>query len=269
MSENAVATSEEEGTKDVVPAGEFDGMTGLEDFGTEDMVMPRLGIVHDEGKLEDNLTGQKFDSLVVVMLGLIKQRILWDTEVNDGDMPLCKSYDFKEGIPSDKFPWDASGFDKDQAGETLPCGSCALKDWGSHPQRETPWCSEQHTFPLLLNIGEPDDPNFGAPAIFTIQRSGLKPSKSYLTGFSRSKTPLFTVQTKISLNMQKRGSVTYSVPKFEQVGPTEQVDWEEYAQHYLSIRDFVTTPPEPKEEDGAPVQSDNSHGDDEDDDVPF
>ena len=269
MSDTSV-TPAEESEKDVVPAGQYDGtMTGLEDFGTEDMVMPRLGIEHTEGKLVDNLTGEKFDKLQVVMLGLIKQRILWDTEVNEGDHPLCKSFNHTEGLPSDKFPWDASGFDKDKAGDALPCASCNLKEWGSHPQRETPWCSEQHTFPVLMNIGSDDEPNFAAPAIFTVQRSGIKPSKTYLTSFSRSKTPLFTVVTEISLNMQKRGSVTYSVPRFAKVADTEQAEWDEFAQHYLQIRDFVTTPPAKEDENGAPVQTDNSHGDDDDDDVPF
>ena len=270
MSEDTTVTTASEDGADVVPAGQFDGMTGLEDFETTDMVMPRLGIEHTEGKLVDNLTGQKFEKLQVVMLGLIKQRILWDTEVNDGDTPLCKSYDHKNGHPDgDRFPWDASGFDRQQAGDTLPCTSCALQQWGSHPQRDTPWCSEQHTFPVLLNIGDEDEPNFAAPAIFTVQRSGIKPSKTYLTSFSRSKTPLFTVVTEITLNIQRRGSVTYSVPKFSQIGKTDEAEWEEFAQHYLQIRDFVTTPPEPKDDEGVPVAANNSHGNDDDDDVPF
>lgn len=237
---------------------------GLGDFGTEDMVMPRIGIEHTEGVLVDNLTGKKFEELEVVMLGLIKQRILWDTEVNDGDQPLCKSYNFEEGNPNDeKFPWGAAGFDKDAAGDTLPCASCALKEWGSHPQRETPWCSEQHTFPLLMKVGD----TFAAPAIFTVQRSGIKPSKAYLTAFKRAQKPLFTAVTKITLELQKRGSVTYSVPKFSQSEETDSDEWPEFAQHYQQIRDFVTTPPA-KGDDNPAQQPSNQHGSDEDD-VPF
>lgn len=248
--------------------------TGLEDFDTTDMVMPRLTIDHGEAKFVDNLTGEKHEKMQVVMLGLIKQRILWDTEVNDGDKPLCKSFDFRSGIPDEaRFPWDASGFDKADFDEKLPCDACALKEWDSHPQRGTPWCSEQHTFPVLMSTGENV---YAAPAILTVQRSAIKASKSYLTGFARSKTPLYTVVTEISLNAQKRGSVNYAVPSFVRVGATDDEQWSEYAQHYRTIREFISTPPPTDDEPSSPAantqqpkdnQSQAATGDE--DDLPF
>ena len=40
---------------------------------------------------------QSFD---VILLGRIKQRILWPMEVGgEGEQPMCRSYDFKTGIP--------------------------------------------------------------------------------------------------------------------------------------------------------------------------
>lgn len=244
--------------KDNFPATAADmGLdTGLEDFETTDMVMPRLSIKHEEAVFVDNLTQEEHPKLRVVMLGLIKQRILWDTDVNEGDRPLCKSYNFKEGVPNpDTFPLKASGFDAlPTADETFPCDACTLKEWGSHPQRDTPWCSEQHTFPLLMQAGE--EGNFSAPAILTVQRSAIKASKSYLTGFARSKTPVYTVVTELSLDPQKKGTVKYSVPRFVKVGETEQDEWAEYAEHYRTIRGFITTPPPEQDEEATKAASD-------------
>lgn len=229
-----------------LPAGLAEEDYGLEDFGTEDFVMPRLNINHSEAVFVDNLTGQQYPTMTVVLLGLIKQRILWDADVDDGELPLCKSYNFNLGHPDqDRFPWKTSGFDKDALTDgTLPCSACQLKEWGSHPQRDTPWCSEQHTFPLLLEVA-----GGHAPAILTLQRSGIKPSRAYLSAFARSKTPLFTVKTQISLTAQKRGSVNYAVPNFVKQDDTDQAEWSNFAAQYRSIRDFITTPPKPKTED--------------------
>lgn len=270
-------TTAVEPAKDNLPASanpDLEGLdTGLEDFETTDMVMPRLSIDHSDAVFVDNLTGERHEKMNVVMLGLIKQRILWDDEVKEGDKPLCKSYNFKEGHPNEAtFPWQAAGFDKEDAGDgTLPCEACALKEWGSHPKRDTPWCSEQHTFAVLQDIGEN---NFAAPAIISFQRSAIKASKSYLTGFARSSTPLFTVVTEISLNAQKRGSVNYAVPGFARVGPTESEAWSEYAHHYRTIREFITTPPPTEEEDTTPATSDatsnkSAAADADEEDLPF
>lgn len=215
---------------------------GLEDMDSSDLVMPRLKIDHSTGVFEDNLSGTQYDKIEVILLGLIKQRILWSPEPSgDNDKPLCKSFDFHRGIPGDGFPVKASGFDANEAesGE-LPCADCKLKDWGSHPNRDTPWCSEQYTFALLLPMSD-DDPT-GAPALLSVQRSAIKPSKQYLTAFARSKNPLYTVHTEISLDQRRRGSVDYAVPKFIRRGATDESLWPEFAHQYRMIRDFVSTP---------------------------
>jgi hypothetical protein len=257
-----------------LPAGLNDDDYGLEDFGTEDFVMPRLNINHGGANFVDNLTGQEYPELTVVLLGLIKQRILWDADVDEGEKPMCKSYDFSTGRPDVmRFPWKVAKFDH-QAGAkdgTLPCASCNLKEWGSHPQRETPWCSEQHTFPLLMEVA-----GGYAPAILTLQRSGIKPSRAYLSAFARTKTPLFTVKTKIGLTAQKRGSVNYAVPTFVKQDETDEDEWSGFAQQYRSIREFITTAPAPKSDDeqksasvpASPAAAASASGDD-DEDLPF
>jgi hypothetical protein len=222
---------------------------GLEDYNpTTDSAMPMLRIKHDTGQFIDGLSGEAInksgEDIEVILLGLIKQRVLWDAEVKDDAKPLCKSYNFTEGHPDvDTFPVKASGFDRDliESGATLPCESCKLKEWGSHPNRDTPWCSEQHTFALLVPVGHDEDGEVAgwAPALLTVQRSAIKPSKQYLTAFAKSKQPLYTVRTKIGLDQRRRGTVDFAVPKFVRHTATDEADWPDYATAYRAIREFV------------------------------
>lgn len=233
---------------DVALTGDNGVAIGLEDFDTSDMVMPTLAINHKEGVYEDSLSNEKFNELNVVLLGLIKQRVLWPAEVGDEVVPpLCKSYNFSEGITGKDFPWSEAGFtppaDYENGDEvSLPCASCKLKEWGSNPSGDTPWCSEQHTFAAMMNTAdEGDEPNW-VPTIFTVQRTGIKPSRTYVTSFARSKTPLFTSYTNLKLDVRKRGSVDYAVPIFSKGPATDRELWPLFTENFLSIRDFVQTP---------------------------
>lgn len=214
---------------------------GLEDFDSSDAVMPRLKIIGKNAVFEDNLTGEEFPEITVILLGLVKQRILWAAEVGDGDGPMCRSLEFKTGLPFVKeFPWKDSGFDAPAVGTenvTLPCAACALKEWGTNPRNSTPWCSEQHTYPLLMLSNDA-----WMPAVLTLQRSGIKPSKAYTSSFQRSKTPLYTTVTKISLQAQKQGSVDYAVPKFAKLNATDESEWPVYSKQYRDIRSFLQQP---------------------------
>lgn len=235
---------------DIVPAGQqameqySDDMSGLEDFDQSDMVMPTVKIDHPTGSFVDGLSNQTYKELDCVVLGLVKQRVLWHPDVDDSkDPPLCRSLDFQIGRPRvEVFPWEPSGFASavgaPEEGMTLPCASCQLKDWGTHPKQDVPWCSEQHTYVVLMRTEDGDD----VPGVVTFQRSGIKPSKTYLTSFARSKTPIFTVRTHIKLEMNKRGTVTYSVPKFTRGAATDQSEWAGYSENYRSIREFLQTP---------------------------
>lgn len=237
-------------TTDIVPAETYDGAEGLEDFNPEDASVPRLIFAHKEGVLKDSLTGESFDEVTGVLLGLIKQRILWQPEVEDDAQPLCKSYDFKFGVPDlDTFPFKAAaGINKaDIDAETprIDCGACPLKEWDSHPTRTSPWCSEQWVLPIIVQT----DDGGSKPMIMTVQRSGLTPAKSYISSFATSKQPLFTALTKISLKKMSRGTVDYVVPIFSKVGATGPEMQEELAARYRAIRTYVTTPRVNKEGD--------------------
>lgn len=244
--------------------------TGLEDFGIEDAVVPRLSIQHRDGEFKDSLSGATFPKIRVIILGLVKQRILWNSVVDDGDMPMCKSPNHKQGFPNvdedtkrdKRFPWAASGFNPkdfppDEDGQVmLPCDGCQLKEWGSHPDGKRPYCSEQFTLPVLY---DPYDNEGWVPAILTFQKTSIKPVRSYLTSFARSNNPAYTAITEIGLDLQKRGGNPYSVPNFRRVGDTDEQFWREYATNYRSLKQFLTAPPAVRDSDSQPAPSANQN----------
>lgn len=236
------------------PAGEIEVFdpstmdTGLEDFDpTTDGTIPRLNIDHKRAVFVDSLSKEEFSELDLILLTFVKGRILWDDDVQDDATPMCKSYEFKTGIPDLKqFPWRSSGFDEQAfAGlETvvLPCDSCKLKDWGTHPKRDNaPWCGEQHTYPALQNVRDSENPLW-VPVLITVQRTSLKNSKNYVQAFHRAERPLFTVVTHLSLRPQRRGQVEWVTVEFRKGEPTPSDDWVFFSRKAKQLREFVQTP---------------------------
>jgi len=261
--------------------------TGLDEFGIEDAVIPRITIVHKEGRFKDSLSNQEFESITCIILGLVKQRSLWHPTVDEGDWPMCRSMDHNTGFPnlSDEQPkekrfdllWDKAGFDpKDfPAGDDgmvrLPCASCGLKEWGSHPDGKKPYCSEQFTLPILY---DPDGDGIWVPAIVTFQKTALKGLKAYLSSFARSKSAAFQAVTEISLRMEKKGSTDYSVPEFKKVGTTEEENWLEYSTNYRTMANFLRADPGSRDDSEssapatkAPEAKEEPKADDSDSDV--
>lgn len=248
-----------------VPANVEDLSTGLEEFGVEDMVTPRLTILHREGLFEDSLTKQKYETLNVVILSLAKQRILWPDHMDEGDMPMCRSTDHKTGYPNleltakpaeKQFPWENSNFNPtdyppDADGQIrLPCAGCNLKEWGSDPDGKKPWCAEQFTLAVLY---DPFQNNEWVPAILTFQKTSLKPLRNYLTSFARSSTPAFQVYTEVGLDLLKRGQNPYSVAKFKMGSQTNPEEWAEYSIQGRGMQNFLRTPPGRLDEETEPV----------------
>lgn len=251
MPGNAVATTWDAGM-----------MTGLEDLTVEDLKLARMIIDQKAGVFRDTLSGAEFTSLHAVMLGLVKQRVLWAPTVEDDSMPLCKSTNNIDGYPTTwekaqkNFPWQASGwqmsdFPQDDLGRTvLPCGSCRFTQWKTHPDGKKPWCSIQHAVPMVYSeVG-------GVPyaqAVFTFQRSSLNSSQAYFAGFAHKGMPAFSSMCEITLNKQRRGQNDYYVPIVRVIGATDQADWPRYSEDYRTMRDFLTRPPVTRDENGEVV----------------
>lgn len=228
--------------------------TGLEDVDESDIRIPRLNIDHKKGVLVDNLSNQEYPRISCVLLGLVKQRIMWHHEVGGDEKPLCKSPDFKTGFPVlsgqvHTFPWERSDFNEGDYVNgadsivTLPCAKCNFKEWKTHYDGKKPACAEQHTFPLLYDPSgdEATVDNLDAlvPALFTVQHSGIKPSKDYMSSYVRLRSALYTNITTLSLDTQRRGSNTYCVPVFKGGAKTQEEDYPWLSQQYKSIRSFV------------------------------
>lgn len=241
-------------TTDIVPAGtDPDDLSGLEDFSQDDIVLPTIKIDHPTGEFVDGLSGERFKVLDCVVLGLVKGRVMWDKEVQDDEPPLCQSLNFDEGRPNPKFPWKESGFVKADLPEgqqqIIKCEACPFKEWGSHPTRDVPWCSEQHTY--VIGLPTADGSSY-APAIITFRSSAIKPSKAYLSGFVRSNSPTFVCRTRITLDQLKRGSVNYSVPRFEKGDPIDSSFYPDFASQYRLTRTYLHTPRQREGAEGMP-----------------
>jgi hypothetical protein len=238
---------------DLASQSDFD--TGLDDLGN-DLIVPRLRIKHKLGVFQSDGTGQQFPELICVILGLVRQRVLFHHVVEDGDMPMCKSPDFQYGYPNfdpprkeTVFPWDRAklnpnDFPPDEDGNVaIPCQSCALKEWGTHPvTSKAPYCAEQHTLPIYFaeSVEELLADQF-YPALITVQKTGIAPSKRYLGTFKQRGVGAYTVITKITLLQQKRGQNDYCVPQFQQIGTTPQEKWTKYSEDYAGTRMFLTS----------------------------
>lgn len=261
-------------------SGPGGGIEGLEDVDASDVVLPRLQIDHKAALFRDNLSKQEFAELDLIILGLIKQRIMWADDTDDGDKPLCKSPDFTHGFPNvhpdtprDKqFPWAKSNFRPEDFPPgsptslnglvTLPCESCTFKEWDKGDWKIPP-CSEQHTYAVLY-LSNPDDPVEDArwtPALLTFQKTGIKPSKSYISSFVQAGQAMFTVRTKVSLTPAKRGTVEYAVPMFRKGESTDRDFWPNYGEQFRNIRSFIRQPPRSQDddEDMTPATSSNEN----------
>jgi hypothetical protein len=242
-----VAIPDSETSKEVaIPVDDIDG---LEDMSEADMTIPRITIDHKEGCFVDSQTNERFTEFDAVMLGLVKQRVLWPpTPGAEGEGPMCRAVDFTTGYP-DAPKWvvkhdgvtavGQSGFTFAEVEEgKLSCANCGLKEWDSNPKNSTPWCNEQFTFPILRVLED----GTMAPALISFQRTGLKPCKSYVSGFRQAKRPLYTAITRVTAVHQKKGQTEWVTPSFSRLSDSDPSEHPHYSKSLAEIREFITTP---------------------------
>lgn len=254
---------------DVVPAGTYN--TGLDDLG-DTVLIPRLKIGHKTATFIYPSSGQEFPEIHAYILGLVRQRVLFHPKVDGNEKPMCKSPDARHGFPNltpedpkKAFPWSVAQLDpsqapKDEQGRTqIACGSCHLKEWGSHPLGEKPYCSEQYTLAIVFaeTIEELLEENGGMPALLTVQKTGIKPARTYLQTFKLKDVGAYTVVTKIGLDTKKQGDTVYCTPTFKHAGPSPQNRWLDFSNDFVGIEKFLTEarPPAPDNQDGDGVKA--------------
>ena len=239
---------------------------GMEDIGQDELAVPRLEIVHEEGLFRDRNTQTTYAELDCVILGVVKGRIMWDREVDEGDRPRCRSNDHKVGFPqmrtdipvNKQFPWDKSNFAPSafppgpDGQIRLPCAQCHFKDWDHNGfGQKKPPCAETYAMPLMYV----DLSGNYSPAILTLKSSAVPAVRKYITPFKAGKQPLFTATTKMTLNIERKGGPNgkkYSVPVFRRTGQSDTALWQEFMGQFRSIRDYLQR--EPRPDDKAPKQ---------------
>ncbi len=242
-----------------------DNPEGLEDLDDSDRTLPIYRASARDGGYVDPNTKEVFASFNAILLGVVKQRSLWPTEMSEeGEGPICRSSEHKTGIPdADKFlatdtsnvtPVSVSGFAAEQVraaaaenGTPLSCADCGLAAWDSHPKSGAPWCTEQYTLPFLRI----DDEGQAHPGIITFQRTGLKAVKSYLDGFRNAKKPLYTAITCVTANMNTRGSNDWLTPSFKRIGDSDHSLRPQYSEMLSSVSGFLRTPRRPRNAETA------------------
>lgn len=242
---------------------------GMEDIDSSELSLPRLEIVHEEGRFRDRNSQQEFERLQAVILGVVKGRIMWDRVMDDNDRPQCRSNDFRTGFPqmrtdipqSKQFPWDKSNFaptafPPGPDGQIrLPCAQCHFKDWDHNGfGQKKPPCSETFHLAMMYDDGS----GVFSPAILTLKSSAVPSVRKYITPFKAQKQPMFTALTEMTLNIERKGGANgkkYSVPTFKRIGQSNPANWQEYMGSFRSIRDFLQREPRPDDKAPKPVAS--------------
>jgi hypothetical protein len=242
-------------------------LVGLEDLDESDVRLPRLKIDGPNKVFKDTLTGVSYDRLNSIILGVIKQRLYFPPEVEEGSnqKPFCKSPDHEHGFPNvdpaepahKRFPFHLSSFadpawqvpasDPEMNGHiVLPCVSCNFKDWGQEGgKRVKPPCSEQFSYVMIYGA-EDEEPYM--PAVLTIQRSGMAAAKAYNAYYVTQKKLFFSNYTTWDLNQQKRGQVTYATPIIQRGEQTDPGQWRAWGDQFRAAREFLRRAPRPNDD---------------------
>lgn len=245
-----------------------DGLeTGLEDF-EGGIQLPRLVLKHADRVFLDSATNEEYPYLVGIPLGLVRQRVMWSPDMGeDKGRPQCKSSDAVDGYPNvkdvgtdDEFPWDEFPISMEQTTKdeydrpVLKCNGCPFAEWTKDKKGKPkpPLCKERYTFPFLYTTNRNPDQSFNtqgpfdAAGVFSLQGSGIKPARTYMSRFAASKMPLYSAIAQITLRGEERGSVKYSVPEFKKLDNTDPSDWYTYSEQLVQVREYLKAPPRPE-----------------------
>lgn len=201
-----------------------------EDFGRdyipeEELPMPRLRIIQKEtddqvaGVFVNTQTEETFAAVECILLDVIRRRTYWDPTLKNMDEPLCRSRDAITG-------------EGDPGGS---CTKCLKAPWTGPNQEVKPECALVYEF-----IGLDES---GAPFLFSVQRTGVKPARNFIAAAQRrGKKPLYYTGCVLSLRKVDRPA-TYYVPVFKRVGETPIEQWGELEGVLAKIRTALERAP--------------------------
>lgn len=171
----------------------------------EELPMPRLRIVqkeneeHPVGVFVNTQTEEEYTEVECILLGLRRGRVRWDPTLKNMEEPLCRSRDAITGAGD--------------PGES--CINCSYAAWNAD---EKPGCALVYGFIGLDATG--------APFLFPVSRSALKPARNFIAAAQRRRKPLYYTGCVLTLRKETKPALYY-VPVFKRVGDTNIETWPE------------------------------------------
>lgn len=239
---------------------------------------PVVKINHDRGVFFGSDAGHSVlgKTLDIVVLGLVRQRELW-VDGESGRKQACESPDATTGYAkANYFDYEAAGFDRRQfpgppSGEIvkLACDYCELRKWQDNPggNRKPPPCTSSWVLPfiyardpikdavdlLAVARAQPDELEKSVhllPVKFSSQRSLEK----YLTPFRDSKTPTYTVRTRVTLSRREKDGRRFSDASFEQLDQVNGSVFSYMSGALRTVREYLIEPPQVPQGSFKPMQ---------------
>lgn len=160
---------------------------GIEGFGRDEMVIPRLRLVQAQsgfsdnaGTIHNNMTGIAKDTITIIVIGAKKGRVKWPKDYKRDQEPDCASDDgvrAREGL---------AGVEQDRQTPTAECARCIYSQWSTEDsgKRIPPPCSMVLNF-LVVDVE--DD----LPSLISFKRTSMAAGKQLVTlvksfGFKRT-----------------------------------------------------------------------------------
>ena len=189
----------------------------------EELFLPRIGIIQptsdavtQEGRtagvLLDSLTGEEFESIKGIFLGMSRSRTRFiNKEV------VCKAVDFAHGVGN-------------PGGE---CEKCPQQKWDedeTKPMAERkPKCQENYDFVAADSPEFKDNYPVGMPFIFSTHSTGLKSAKRFISAGRARQLPLYCFAVELTVRRITNELGTFYVPIFTVKGQTPPETWKNLA----------------------------------------
>jgi len=172
----------------------------------DELPMPRLRIQqknsdsHPDGVFVNTQTEEESVAVECILLDVRRGRVRWDPTLKNMEEPLCRSRDAVTGTG------DPGG----------SCASCRNAAWGENDEK--PGCALVYDFVGLDGSG--------APFLFSVSRTGIKPARNFIAAAQRRKKPLYYTGCVLTLRKETKPA-DYYVPVFKRVGATPLDDYPE------------------------------------------
>lgn len=225
--------------------------------------IPPIAIQHKERTITFNDSPLlAFEMENIIILGASRQRSMFNW--NDADPAKkglqCESRDFEHGLPTFKFPWEDSNFDKiDQPVDTtiqLDCGSCVFAHWTKDPSahrgsRQAPCVELLSVYMLVPDVNQVASETEGvlyAPyrlGQMSFKKSSLTEMMNMLRACRADSKAPYEFMTSIKLDTNLGSGFEYSVPKLAHHSEVSPSVFPHLSTILAACREFTSKPAPP------------------------